>query len=123
MTSDVSSIKQYVRAGRVRVLGVSSEERLPDDEVAKDFPTYKEQGFKVITSNWRGVFLGKDVSKAAKDYWEKKVGELAETQEWKDELRKQGVIHIYRGAKDFYDYIKADQEMYTAIYKEMGIAK
>jgi putative tricarboxylic transport membrane protein len=123
MTSDVSSIKQYVQAGRVRVLGVSSEERLADDEVAKDFPTYKEQGFNVTTSNWRGAFLGKDVPKAAKDFWEKKVSELAETQEWKDELKKQGVIHIYQGAKGFYDYIKADQEMYTVIYKEMGIAK
>jgi putative tricarboxylic transport membrane protein len=123
MTSDVSSIKQYVQAGRVRVLGTSSEERLADDEVAKDFPTYKEQGFNVTTSNWRGVFLGKDVPKAAKDFWEKKVAELTETQEWKDELKKQGVIHIYKGAKGFYDYIKADQEMYTVIYKEMGIAK
>ena len=123
MTSDVSSIKQYVQAGRVRVLGVSSEARLADDEVAKDFPTYQEQGFKVTTSNWRGVFLGKDVPKAAKEFWGKKVAELAATQEWKDELKKQGVIHIYKDAKGFYDYIKADQEMYTQIYKEMGIAK
>jgi putative tricarboxylic transport membrane protein len=123
MTSDVSSIKQYVQAGRVRVLGVSSEGRLADDEVAKDFPTYKEQGFNVLTSNWRGVFLGKSVSPAAKDFWGKKMGELVATEEWKDELKKQGVIYIYKDAKEFYDYIKADQEMYTQIYKEMGIAK
>jgi putative tricarboxylic transport membrane protein len=123
MTSDVSSIKQYVQAGRVRVLGVSSEARLADDEVAKDFPTYKEQDFKVTTSNWRGVFLGKSVPQAAKDFWGKKMGELAAAEEWKEELKKQGVIHIYKDAKGFYDYIKADQQMYTQIYKEMGIAK
>ena len=123
MTSDVSSIKQYVLAGRVRVLGVSSETKLADDEVAKDFIPYKEQGFNVVTSNWRGVFLGKSVPQAAKNYWGKKMGELADNQEWKDELKKQGVIHIYKDAKGFYDYIKADQTMYTQIYKEMGIAK
>ena len=123
MTSDVSSIKQYVLAGKVRVLGVSSAARVMDDEVAKDFPTYKELGFDVVTSNWRGVFLGKDVSDAAKKYWGEKVAELAGTKEWKDELKKQGVIYAFKNAKGFYDHIKTDQAMYTKIYKELGMAK
>lgn len=123
MTSDVSSIKQYVLAGKVRVLGVSSATRLADDDVAKNFPTYKEQGFDVVTANWRGAFLGKDVPAAAKKYWEAKVAELSNTQEWKDELKKQGVILAYKDAKGFYDLIKSDQAMYTAIYKDLGMAK
>lgn len=123
LTSDVSSIKQYVQAGRVRVLGVSSAARLADDEVMKNTPTYKEQGFDVVTSNWRGIFLGKEVPEAAKKYWSDKVAELTKTQEWKDELKKQGVIYAYKDAKGFYDMIKADQAMYTEIYKELGMAK
>ncbi|MDP1990015.1 MAG: tripartite tricarboxylate transporter substrate-binding protein [Syntrophales bacterium] len=123
MTSDVSSIKQYVLAKRVRVLGVSSTTRIKDDEVAKDFPTYKEMGFDVVTSNWRGVFLGKDVPADAKKYWGEKVAQLVSTQEWKDELKKQGVINTYKDAKGFYELIKADQAMYTKIYKDLGIAK
>jgi putative tricarboxylic transport membrane protein len=123
MTSDVSSIKQYVLAKRVRVLGVSSTTRVKDDEVAKDFPTYKELGFDVVTSNWRGVFLGKDVPADAKKYWGEKVAQLVRTQEWKDELKKQGVINTFKNAKGFYDLIKADQAMYTKIYKDLGIAK
>ena len=123
MTSDVSSIKQYLQAGKVRVLGVSSAARLGDDEIMKNIPTYKEQGYDVVTTNWRGVFLGKDVPPVAKKYWGDKVAELVGTQEWKDELKKQGVIYAYKDAKGFYDYIKADQDMYTKIYQEMGIAK
>jgi putative tricarboxylic transport membrane protein len=123
LTSDVSSIKQYVQAGRVRVLGVSSDQRLADDEVAKNFPTYREQGFDVVTANWRGAFLGKDVSEPAKKYWSDKVAALTATQEWKDELKKQGVIFAYKDPKGFYDFIKADQAMYTQIYKDLGMAK
>jgi putative tricarboxylic transport membrane protein len=123
MTSDVSSIKQYVLAGKVRVLGVSSAKRLADDDVAKNFPTYKEQGFDVVTANWRGAFLGKDVSAPAKKYWSDKVAALVATPEWKDELKKQGVIYDYKDAKGFYDYIKADQAMYMRIYKDLGMAK
>ena len=123
MTSDVSSIKQYLQAGKVRVLGVSSAARLSDDELIKNVPTYKEQGFDVVTTNWRGAFLGKDVPAAAKKYWGGKMAELTATQEWKDELKKQGVIFAFKDAKGFYDHIKADQAMYTQIYKDLGIAK
>lgn len=123
MTSDVSSIKQYVQAGKVRVLGVSSATRLADDEIIKGVPTYKEQGYDVVTTNWRGAFLGKDVPAPAKKYWGEKMAQLTATQEWKDELKKQGVIPDYKDAKAFYDHIKADQAMYTAIYKELGMAK
>ena len=123
MTSDVSSIKQYLQAGKVRVLGVSAATRLADDELIKTVPTYKEQGFDVVTANWRGAFLGKDVPPAAKKYWSDKVAALTATQEWKDELKKQGVIYDYKDAKGFYDLIKADQAMYTKIYQEMGMAK
>ncbi|KYZ75303.1 hypothetical protein AXX12_14190 [Anaerosporomusa subterranea] len=123
LTSDVSSIKQYVQAGRVRVLGVSSAARIADDEVMKNIPTYKEQGFDVVTSNWRGIFAGKDVPEAAKKYWSEKVAELCKAQAWKDELKKQGVIYVYKDAKGFYDHIKAEQVMYTEIYKELGMAK
>ena len=122
MTSDVSSIKQYVQAGKVRVLGVSSVERMTADEVMKNTPTYKEQGYDVVTSNWRGIFAGKDVSEAAKKYWGEKVGELAKSQEWKDELKKQGVVDTYKDAKGFYEHIKAEQALYTEIYKELGMA-
>lgn len=123
MTSDVSSIKQYVQAGKVRVLGVSSATKLVEDDLMKSVPTYKEQGYDVVTLNWRGAFLGKDVSPAAKKYWSDKMAELTATDEWKAELKKQGVIYTYKDAKGFYDHIKADQAMYTQIYKEMGIAK
>lgn len=122
MTSDVSSIKQYVQAGKVRVLGVSSKERMTGDEVMKDIPTYAEQGYDVVTSNWRGIFAGKDISDAAKKYWGDKVAELCKTPEWKDELKKQGVVDTYKDAKGFYDHIKAEQAVYTEIYKELGMS-
>ena len=122
MTSDVSSIKQYLQAGKVRVLGLGSKDRMASDEIMKAVPTYKEQGYDVVTVNWRGIFLGKDVPEPAKKFWGEKIGELVKTQEWKDELKKQGVIEMYADAKGFYDHIKAEQKIYTEIYKELGMA-
>jgi putative tricarboxylic transport membrane protein len=123
LTSDVSSIKQYLQAGRVRVLGVSSGARLTDDDVMKGVPTYKEQGYNVETANWRGIFMGKDASPASKKYWGEKMGQLAATPEWKEDLKKQGVVSVYRDAKGFYDLLKADQASFTSVYNDLGMAK
>jgi putative tricarboxylic transport membrane protein len=123
LTSDVSSIKQYLQAGKVRVLGVSSAQRMMDDDVMKAVPTYKEQGYSVETANWRGIFMGKDASPASKKYWGEKMSQLVATPEWKEELKKQGVVYTYKDAKGFYDSLKADQNAYTAVYKDLGMAK
>jgi putative tricarboxylic transport membrane protein len=123
MTSDVSSIKQYLMVGKVRVLGVSSAVRLADDEVMKTVPTYKEQGYDVTTANWRGVFMGKDVAAPAKAFWSKRVAEMTATPEWKEELKKQGVLYEFKDSKAFYDHLKSEVATYGQIYKELGMAK
>lgn len=123
MTSDVSSIKQYLKAGKVKVLGVSSEERISSDDVMKDVPTYKEQGINVVTTNWRGVFAGKDMSDEAKKYWEDTLKAMCATPEWKAELANQGVQDTFKDAAGFMEQLKAEEEMYTKIYTELGMAK
>ena len=123
MTSDVSSIKQYLKAGKVKVLGVSSAERISEDDVMKDVPTYTEQGYDIVTANWRGVFAGKDMSPEAKKFWEEAVGKMCATPEWKAELAAQGVQDTYKNSADFMKALKEQEEMYIKIYTELGMAK
>jgi putative tricarboxylic transport membrane protein len=49
--SGVSEFKQYVDTGRLRLLGVTSEARLP----GVNAPTLKESGVNVVIGNWRGL--------------------------------------------------------------------
>ncbi|MDQ0247694.1 putative tricarboxylic transport membrane protein [Bacillus fengqiuensis] len=88
ISSDVSSVYEYVKAGKVRILGVSSPERLPGQ--FKDIPTYKEQGIDAELTNWRGIFGPANMSGDAKKYWEEQINSLIATEEWKQELEKQG---------------------------------
>ena len=44
--------KKYVADGKMRAIGVTSEQRLPGVNV----PTLKEQGIDVVIGNWRGVY-------------------------------------------------------------------
>jgi len=56
--SNWGTIGEHYRAGTLKVLGISSAERV---EVAPDVPTYKEQGYDIVLSHWRGVLCSKDV--------------------------------------------------------------
>ena len=123
MTSDVSSIKQYLKAGKVKVLGVSSAERISEDDVMKDVPTYKEQGIDVVTANWRGVFAGKDMSPEAKKFWEEALGKMCATPEWKADLATQGLQDTYKNSADFMKALKEQEAMYLKIYTDLGMAK
>jgi putative tricarboxylic transport membrane protein len=49
-----SSGLAQIKNGDLRLLGISSAER---DEYFPDVPTFKEQGYNVVTSIWRGVMV------------------------------------------------------------------
>jgi len=50
--SGYSEFAEYIKSGKMRPIGVTSDKRLPGIDV----PTMKEQGFDVVLGNWRGVF-------------------------------------------------------------------
>ena len=71
IATDASAIGQYVKSGDVRVLAVSSSERLAGD--LTDVPTFQEEGIDAEFTIWRGLFGPKEMSDAAFDYWDEKL--------------------------------------------------
>jgi putative tricarboxylic transport membrane protein len=121
ISSDVSSVYEYVKAGKVRILGVSSPERLPGE--FQELPTYKEQGIDAELTNWRGIFGPANMSDDAKNYWEKQINSLVSTDEWKQELEKQGWQDGYMNSADFVELMEQEEQMYKELYTELGMAK
>lgn len=50
--TNYSVVGQYAKAGKMRVLGVSSDKRL---SFLPDVPTYMEQGYQLAPNHWRGL--------------------------------------------------------------------
>ncbi|WP_240689458.1 tripartite tricarboxylate transporter substrate binding protein [Ammoniphilus sp. YIM 78166] len=121
LSSDISSVYQFVEAGKVRILGVSSGERL--EGKFKDVPTYREQGIDAELTNWRGFFGPANMSDDAKGYWETKIKELVATDEWKKELETQGWNDGYLSSADFIKQMEEEEAMYLEIYKQLDMAK
>lgn len=56
--SGLSEFAEYIKAGKMRAIAVTSEQRLPGN----DIPTMKELGYNVVIGNWRGVFGAANIS-------------------------------------------------------------
>ncbi|MFD2215528.1 Bug family tripartite tricarboxylate transporter substrate binding protein [Metabacillus endolithicus] len=121
VSSDVASVYEYQKAGKVRILGVSSGERLPGEFEA--IPTYKEQGIDVELTNWRGIFGPKDMSADAKKYWEEQIEALVTTEDWQNELNSLGFQDGYLNSEDFIKQIEKEEVMYKEILTTLGMQK
>ncbi len=121
IATDASSVGEYVKAGKVRVLAVSAPERLGG--VLKDVPTLKELGIDAEFTIWRGVFGPKQMSDDAKKFWENTFQKLSEHEKWKEELTKQGWEPEYKGSKEFTQFLQEQEQLISDMLKSLGMHK
>jgi putative tricarboxylic transport membrane protein len=121
LTSDLSGITEFVKAGKVRILAVAAEERLQGD--LKDVPTYKEQGVDLVYYNWRGVFGPKDMSPEAIEFWNKSLKTLTESPEFSKEISVSGFIPGYMNSTEFIAYLEEQSNMFKDILAKLDMLK
>ncbi|GGJ71177.1 putative tricarboxylic transport membrane protein [Anoxybacillus voinovskiensis] len=121
IATDASSVGEYVKAGKVKVLAVSSSERLSGD--LKDVPTMKELGIDAEFTIWRGVFGPKEMSADAKKFWEETFQKLVESDQWKQELEKQGWQSDYKNAEEFTKFLQEQETLISDMLKSLGMHK
>lgn len=119
--TDSSSVKEFLKAGKVRVLALTSPERLSGD--FKDIPTAKEQGVDAEFTIWRGVFGPEKMSDEAKSYWEKTIDELVKTPEWKTEVETQGWELEYKNSADFKKFLDEQETQVQKLLEALGMQK
>ncbi|XUX07583.1 tripartite tricarboxylate transporter substrate binding protein [Sporosarcina sp. UB5] len=119
-STGVGEAVEQVRAGNVRVLGVTSEERL-EGEVLSDFPTLKEQGIDDTFVVWRGIMGPKEMSPEAAKFYENALKEMVETDAWKEELDRYGWLSNWMGSEEFSKFLDEEYDKMEALMKEIGL--
>lgn len=121
IATDASAVGEYVRSGKVRVLAVSSSERLGGD--LTDVPTYKEEGIDAEFTIWRGIFGPKDMSDEAFKFWDEKLKALSEKEEWKKELAANGWESEYKDAEEFKSFLAEQDKVIIELLSALGMEK
>lgn len=82
--SPLAAIAPHIEAGLVRVLGVSSAERIPTLAA----PTLREQGVDVELENWKALFAPPGVTASDKEWLEASVVSLVASDVWRHALER-----------------------------------
>jgi len=117
----VGSWVPHMKTNAVRVIAVSSAERLPG--FFAGIPTWKEQGANAVVSNWRGVFGPRNMTPAQVAYWENNFQKLTETPEWKAEMVMLNGLSEFMGAARLKKYMEEDYAEIKAFLVDLELAK
>ncbi len=107
------------KAGRVRLIGVSSDRRLP---AVPDVPTFIEQGFAGFTgSTWAGMLAPaatpKDIVKRMSD----EVGRIIKSDETRARLDAMGTFAAGSSPEEFDGFIAAETTKWAKVIKDAGV--
>lgn len=104
--------------GKIRVLGVASEERL---ESMPDVPTFKELGYDFLYGAWRGIGVPKGTAQEIKDKLSEAFKSAMESEAVKEQFRNAGFPIMYLDAEGFEQYIRNDYDGINSMKEELQV--
>ncbi len=84
--SGYSEFAEYIKAGKMRAIGVTSDQRIKGIEV----PTLKEQGLNVVIGNWRGLYGAPGLTPAQRSALTALVDKALASRAWAEALERNG---------------------------------
>jgi putative tricarboxylic transport membrane protein len=116
--SGFSEFQQYIEAGKMRAVGITSGERVKGINV----PTLKEQGIGVEIGNWRGVFGAAGLTPAQRDELTARVVKATQSKAWQDALVKNNWMPALLTGKAFDEFVDRDFSSLRATMVRAGMA-
>ena len=115
--SGYSEFQQYIEAGRMIPIAVTSEQRLKGIAV----PTLKEQGINVVIGNWRGVYGAAGISDAQRKALVEMVVKATKSKSWAESLDKNGWTPALLTGKEFEEFVDRDFASLRATMVKAGM--
>jgi putative tricarboxylic transport membrane protein len=123
VTAGISGYGEFegqIKAGKLRVIGVSSGSRLPN---APDAPTLKEGGVNLEVLNWRSVMAPAGITPEQRKVLSDAIEKMVKTKEWAEILKARGWDDAYLGGAAFETFLKDEDTRVTKVLKDVGLVK
>lgn len=117
--SGLGEFKAQADAGTLRILAVTSEERIE----GVDAPTLKETGLDVVLQNWRMVAAAPGISADQKAAILADVEKMVNSASWQTALETKGWANTYLAGDAFQAQLEADIASTETILKDIGLVK
>ncbi len=117
--SGISEFAGQIEAGELRLLAVSSDERVP----GVDGPTLKEAGVNLAVQNWRMVAAAPGITDEQKAAITADIKTMAESATWQAALETKGWVDTYLDGEAFDAQLAADIAATETILKDIGLVQ
>lgn len=118
VTVSPAEVSSQVAAGKLRILGVMSDERL---EAFKEVPTLKENNIDLSIGTWRGIAVPKDTPQDVVDVLKEASRKTVEEQSFKDVLNKLNLGIEYKDDAGFADTITEDSKRFKELIDKLNL--
>ncbi|MFZ2738901.1 MAG: tripartite tricarboxylate transporter substrate binding protein [Burkholderiaceae bacterium] len=109
---------QFHKQGRVKILGISSDKRLPS---LPDVPTFAEMGYPDINDyTWTTIFAPAGTPVAIVEKMNQAVNQILAMPEFKEKFDKGGLITVGGSLQETADYIAAEVKRWALVVKMTG---
>ena len=117
VSTGFSEAVELAKAGEVRIIGVTAEERV---DTYAEAPTMVEQGNDTVFVNWRGFFaapgLPDDQAQAYRDV----LAAMYDTPEWEEVRSRNGWVNIHNSGDDFRSFLENQEQVIGDLMRELG---
>ena len=115
--SGYSEFSEYIKTGKMRAIGVTSEKRLPGIDV----PTLKEQGVNVVIGNWRGVYGAPGITPEQRKALTDMIVKATKSKAWAESLDKNGWTPALMTGADFEKFVDDEFASLRAVMVKSGM--
>jgi tripartite-type tricarboxylate transporter receptor subunit TctC len=105
---------------QVRCLAVAMEKRHP---ILPDCPTFKEQGYELVSGAYRGLAVPQSTPAAVKQQLSDLIGKINKDPEFIKKMEDKGFAMIDAPVETMSAFMAARKKEYETIAREMGIVK
>lgn len=110
-----SSATAQIESGEFRLLGISTEER---DEYFPDTPTFKEQGYDVVESIWRGVMVKEGTPDEAIERLVAAISNVEQSEEWQEFMKRNMQSRLDLDLDEMQEQVRAEVESRRTFLEE-----
>ncbi|MFY0595155.1 MAG: tripartite tricarboxylate transporter substrate binding protein [Cognatishimia sp.] len=117
LSTGFSEAVDLSNAGEVKIIGVTSDERV---SAAPDAQTMMEQGIDTTFVNWRGFFAAPGLPEDKLAMYQDAIAKMYDTPEWEEVRARNGWVNIHNSGDDFKTFLEAQEQVIGDLMKKLG---
>ena len=117
LSTGFSEAVDLANAGEVKIIGVTSPERV---DAAPDAMTMKEQGIDTTFVNWRGFFGAPGLPADKVAMYQDAIAKMYDTPEWEAVRARNGWVNIHNPGDDFKAFLEDQEQVIGDLMKKLG---